>query len=56
VVGFIELSRAGQLINNATFQPFQVFFVVAVLYFAVCFPLSRLSRHIEGVLNVGRSH
>jgi len=56
VVGFIELSRAGQLINNATFQPFHVFLVVAVLYFAICFPLSRLSRHLEGVLNVGRSH
>lgn len=30
VVGFVELSRAGQLVNNATFRPFQVFFVGSV--------------------------
>jgi polar amino acid transport system permease protein len=54
VVGFVELSRAGQLINNATFDPFRVFGAVAVLYFLICFPLARLSRHFERVLNVGR--
>ena len=32
LIGFVELSRAGQLINNATFQPFRVFLVVALLY------------------------
>jgi polar amino acid transport system permease protein len=56
VVGFIELSRAGQLINNATFEPFKVFTVVALIYFFICFPLSRLSRYLERVLHVGRSH
>lgn len=54
VVGFVELSRAGQLINNATFQPFKIFGVVALVYFLICFPLSRLSRRLERVLNVGR--
>jgi polar amino acid transport system permease protein len=56
VVGFVELSRAGTLVNNATFQPFQVFTVVAAIYFMICFPLSRLSRHLEKVMNAGRHH
>lgn len=56
VVGFVELSRAGQLVNNATFQPFLVFTVVAAIYFMICFPLSRLSRRLEKVMNAGRSH
>ena len=56
VVGFVELSRAGALVNQATFLPFQVFSVVAAIYFVICFPLSRLSRHLEKVMNVGRSH
>jgi polar amino acid transport system permease protein len=56
VVGFVELSRAGQLVNNATFQPFQIFGVVAALYFVICFPLSRLSRQLERVLYARRSH
>lgn len=56
VVGFVELSRAGTLVNNATFQPFKVFTVVAILYFLICFPLSRLSRHLEKVMHAGRRH
>jgi polar amino acid transport system permease protein len=52
IIGFVELARAGTLINNATFQPFRVFVVVAVLYFAVCYPLSLLSRWLERRLNV----
>jgi polar amino acid transport system permease protein len=51
VVGFVELARAGTLVNNATFQPFIIFPIVALIYFSICFPLSRLSRHYEKVLN-----
>lgn len=53
IIGFVELARAGQLINNATFQPFRVFVAVAVLYFVVCYPLSQLSRWLERRLHVG---
>ena len=56
VVGFVELSRAGQLVNNATFRPFQVFAAVAAIYFLICFPLSRLSRYLEGAMHAGRRH
>ncbi len=47
IIGFVEITRAGQIINNATFQPFLVFSVVAALYFALCWPLSLLSRRLE---------
>ena len=47
-VGFIELVRAGQMINNATFRPFIVFVLIAALYFALCYPLSAWSRRLEG--------
>ncbi len=56
VVGFVDLSRASQLVNNATFQPFHVFTLAAVVYFAICFPLSRLSRYLEKVMHVGSRH
>lgn len=52
VIGFIELSRAGQIINNATFQPFTVFGCVALIYFCLCFPLSVLSRKFERKMHV----
>lgn len=54
VVGFVDLARAGSLLNNATFQPFKVFGAVALIYFLICFPLSRLSRHLEKVFHAGR--
>lgn len=46
-IGFVELVRAGQMINNATFRPFGVFVIIAALYFALCFPLSAWSRRLE---------
>lgn len=46
-VSFVDLTRAGQLINNSTFQPFITFTVVAVIYFLLCYPLSVLSRRLE---------
>jgi polar amino acid transport system permease protein len=54
VIGFLELSRAGQVVNNSTFQPFTVFLVIALMYFALCYPLSLASRHFERKLHVGR--
>ncbi|WP_225781038.1 amino acid ABC transporter permease [Xenophilus sp. Marseille-Q4582] len=53
IVGFVELVRAGQLINNSIFQPFLVYVLIAVLYFAMCYPLSVWSRKLERRLHVG---
>ncbi|SCW47085.1 polar amino acid transport system permease protein [Rhizobium mongolense subsp. loessense] len=53
IIGFVELARAGQLVNNTTFQPFRVFIAVAALYFVVCYPLSQLSRWLERRLHAG---
>lgn len=47
LIGFVELTRAGQLLNNMTFQPFHVFLTVAVLYFLVCYPLSWWSEKLK---------
>jgi polar amino acid transport system permease protein len=47
VIGFIELTKAGTMITNATFQPFKVYACVALLYFALCWPISAWSRSIE---------
>jgi polar amino acid transport system permease protein len=53
VIGFIELTRAGQIINNSIFQPFLVFGLVGAFYFILCYPLSRWSQSMENKLNVG---
>ena len=47
IIGFIELTRAAQVVNNATFRPFTVYALVALIYFALCWPLSRLADRLE---------
>jgi polar amino acid transport system permease protein len=47
IIGFTEVTRAGQIINNATFQPLVVFGLVAGIYFALCWPLSLLAGRME---------
>lgn len=52
VIGFIELTKAGTMITNATFQPFLTYSLVALMYFVVCFPVSLVARHLERKLHV----
>ncbi len=55
VIGFVELARAGQIVNNSTFEPFVIFAIVGAIYFAICYPLSLASRHLERKAHAGRS-
>ncbi len=54
IIGFVELTRAGQMLNNATFRPFTIFGIVALLYFLLCWPLTLASRRLEARL--ARAH
>ncbi len=57
IIGFVELSKAGTIVTNATFQPFTVYGLVALIYFALCWPLSKSSQVLERKLNVAhRNH
>jgi polar amino acid transport system permease protein len=47
VIGFIELTKAGTMITNATFRPFAVYSCVALLYFVLCFPISLYAKTLE---------
>lgn len=55
IVGVVELARAAQLINNATFQPFRVFIAVGLIYFAICYPLSVAGKRFEVKFNAYRA-
>ncbi|MDB5848533.1 MAG: amino acid transporter permease, partial [Rhodoferax sp.] len=54
VVGYAELSYNAKVLNNSTFQPFLYFGGAVILYFALCYPLSRWSRILERKLNASR--
>ena len=54
VIGFIELTKAGTMITNATFRPFTVYACVALLYFALYWPVSAAARKLERRFKHGR--
>lgn len=47
IVGYRELTKTAQILTNATFQPFVIYGLVALIYFAICFPLTKWSRELE---------
>jgi polar amino acid transport system permease protein len=54
VIGFIELTKAGTMITNATFRPFTVYACLALMYFALCYPISAYAKSLERKLHRGR--
>jgi polar amino acid transport system permease protein len=47
IVGFTELTRAGNMISNQIFEPLTVFGIVGILYFIMCCPLTIYGAHLE---------
>ena len=54
IIGFVELTRAGTMLNNATFRPFLVYSLVGLIYFCLCYPLSFAAKRLERRLNAAR--
>jgi len=54
IIGFVELTRQAQILNNVTFEPFLIFSLVGMIYFAFCYPLSLYSKNLETRLTHSR--
>jgi polar amino acid transport system permease protein len=47
IIGFSELARTGQLLSNITYRPLLIYAIVGLIYFVICWPLSRLGSAME---------
>ena len=47
IIGFVELTRAGQQLNNSTFRPFLIFGIIGAIYFVLCWPLTVAAGRLE---------
>lgn len=54
LIGFIELTRASQIITAATFAPLPVYCTAAALYFIICYSMSQFSQRLERRFHVSR--
>jgi polar amino acid transport system permease protein len=50
IIGYTELTKTAQILTNATFQPFIIYALVALIYFALCYPLTAAARRLERLL------
>jgi polar amino acid transport system permease protein len=53
LIGFVEVTRAGQLMTSVTFDPMTIYPLVALLYFLICWPLSLASGALERRVSAG---
>ena len=53
-IGVFELTFRGKELNNQGFSALLVFGTVALCYFAISYPLSRLGQHLEKRLETPR--
>ncbi len=56
IIGFIELMRAAQIINNGTFSPLRAYGLVSIAFFCVCWPLSLFAQRMEGYFAASSRH
>ena len=54
MIGFIEFTKAGTMITNATSRHFTVYACVALMYFALCWPVSAAAHRLERSFKNGR--
>lgn len=47
IIGFVELTKTGNMLANLTYMPFSIYGIVALLYFVMCYPLTWLARVLE---------
>lgn len=54
IIGYMELTKAAQTVNNREFRPFELYLFIAVVYFLFAYSLSLASRALERRMSAGR--
>ena len=47
IVGLLELTRTGAFISNQNGRPLETYIAIAIVYFAICFPVSRFGKYVD---------
>ena len=47
IIGFMDLTKAAQVVNNREVRPFELYLFIAVVYWICTYSMSRYARHVE---------
>lgn len=50
IIGYVDLTKAAQIVNNREIRPFELYLFIAVVYWICSYAMSRYARHIENRL------
>jgi His/Glu/Gln/Arg/opine family amino acid ABC transporter permease subunit len=50
IIGYVDLTKAAQIVNNREIRPFELYLFIAVVYWIFTYSMSRMARRLEGRL------
>jgi len=56
IIGFVEITRLAAMLRSVTLTSFDVMGVTAIIYFVMCYGLSKLGSYLEKRLEIGRGN
>jgi His/Glu/Gln/Arg/opine family amino acid ABC transporter permease subunit len=52
IIGYVDLTKAAQIVNNREIRPFELYLFIAVVYWACSYAMSRYAGYLEQRLKV----
>jgi His/Glu/Gln/Arg/opine family amino acid ABC transporter permease subunit len=47
IIGYVDLTKAAQIVNNREIRPFELYLFIAVVYWVCTYSMSRVARRLE---------
>src|SRR5215472_9226691 len=47
IIGYVDLTKAAQIVNNREIRPFELYLFIAVVYWIIAYSMSRVARRFE---------
>jgi glutamate/aspartate transport system permease protein len=47
IIGYVDLTKAAQIVNNREIRPFELYLFIAIVYWLFAFSMSRVARRFE---------
>ncbi len=47
IIGYVDLTKAAQIVNNREIKPFQLYLFIAIVYWPCAYSMSRMARRLE---------
>ena len=47
IIGYVDLTKAAQIVNNREIRPFELYLFIAVVYWIFAYSMSRVARRFE---------